>query len=188
MYSLVRRTPARRAHHSRARRAALASGPERKEREAGRKMTNPHPGAGRQVGNRGRAAGTRRARRQALEVAHHVVGCVADESPRERYAGDIGLRLGCPSERRPQRREQLPAARRQRVTLRADRQARAVEPHLQRVAETDERVTRQPLAALDALEQDRKSTRLNSSHSQISYAVFCLKTKNTYLVIDPSAR
>src|SRR5205085_7012562 len=28
-----------------------------------------------------------------------------------------------------------------------------------------------------ALGQDRKSTRLNSSHSQISYAVFCLKKK-----------
>src|SRR2546430_6236943 len=27
--------------------------------------------------------------------------------------------------------------------------------------------------------KDRKSTRLNSSHSQISYAVFCLKKKNT---------
>src|SRR2546430_6154135 len=27
------------------------------------------------------------------------------------------------------------------------------------------------------LPQDRKSTRLNSSHSQISYAVFCLKKK-----------
>src|SRR2546430_6369160 len=27
------------------------------------------------------------------------------------------------------------------------------------------------------LEGDRKSTRLNSSHSQISYAVFCLKKK-----------
>src|SRR5688572_32070722 len=26
---------------------------------------------------------------------------------------------------------------------------------------------------------DRKSTRLNSSHSQISYAVFCLKKKDT---------
>src|SRR5688572_32356791 len=26
--------------------------------------------------------------------------------------------------------------------------------------------------------KDRKSTRLNSSHSQISYAVFCLKKKN----------
>src|SRR2546430_9408526 len=28
-------------------------------------------------------------------------------------------------------------------------------------------------------EIDRKSTRLNSSHSQISYAVFCLKKKKT---------
>src|SRR2546427_5356218 len=30
---------------------------------------------------------------------------------------------------------------------------------------------------LRATVQDRKSTRLNSSHSQISYAVFCLKKK-----------
>src|SRR5690606_42049741 len=28
--------------------------------------------------------------------------------------------------------------------------------------------------------QDRKSTRLNSSHVKISYAVFCLKKKNIY--------
>src|SRR5690349_23077517 len=28
-------------------------------------------------------------------------------------------------------------------------------------------------------DQDRKSTRLNSSHVEISYAVFCLKKKNT---------
>src|SRR2546422_8398037 len=28
-------------------------------------------------------------------------------------------------------------------------------------------------------ERDRKSTRLNSSHGYISYAVFCLKKKNT---------
>src|SRR5438445_1849863 len=28
-------------------------------------------------------------------------------------------------------------------------------------------------------DQDRKSTRLNSSHANISYAVFCLKKKNT---------
>src|SRR5689334_23972152 len=28
---------------------------------------------------------------------------------------------------------------------------------------------------------DRKSTRLNSSHSSISYAVFCLKKKTTYI-------
>src|SRR2546430_12492223 len=31
--------------------------------------------------------------------------------------------------------------------------------------------------------RDRKSTRLNSSHSQISYAVFCLKKKN---ILPPS--
>src|SRR2546427_6188212 len=30
-----------------------------------------------------------------------------------------------------------------------------------------------------AINADRKSTRLNSSHSQISYAVFCLKKKKT---------
>src|SRR5256885_5563933 len=35
------------------------------------------------------------------------------------------------------------------------------------------------LAALSDLIQDRKSTRLNSSHLVISYAVFCLKKKNT---------
>src|SRR5688572_31631047 len=32
--------------------------------------------------------------------------------------------------------------------------------------------------------RDRKSTRLNSSHSQISYAVFCLKKKN---IIPPQS-
>src|SRR2546430_7581389 len=33
---------------------------------------------------------------------------------------------------------------------------------------------------------DRKSTRLNSSHSQISYAVFCLKKKKHYTDRRPS--
>src|SRR3712207_8911896 len=31
---------------------------------------------------------------------------------------------------------------------------------------------------------DRKSTRLNSSHANISYAVFCLKKKNKYLACN----
>src|SRR5688572_31152304 len=40
-----------------------------------------------------------------------------------------------------------------------------------------------PCSLSDAREvsQDRKSTRLNSSHSQISYAVFCLKKKTQNL-------
>src|SRR2546430_8805195 len=43
---------------------------------------------------------------------------------------------------------------------------------------------------------DRKSTRLNSSHSQISYAVFCLKkkkkkkhsTSNSEMILSPSTQ
>src|SRR2546427_2782833 len=46
-------------------------------------------------------------------------------------------------------------------------------------------------ARLDTLtrcrSRDRKSTRLNSSHSQISYAVFCLKKKKKYNFFDVSS-
>src|SRR5687768_17430155 len=39
-----------------------------------------------------------------------------------------------------------------------------------------------PIAArTSAARSDRKSTRLNSSHGYISYAVFCLKKKNLFL-------
>src|SRR3712207_7521563 len=34
---------------------------------------------------------------------------------------------------------------------------------------------------------DRKSTRLNSSHANISYAVFCLKKKNRYYPPPPTS-
>src|SRR3712207_7741883 len=37
------------------------------------------------------------------------------------------------------------------------------------------------LARAEGLTLDRKSTRLNSSHANISYAVFCLKNKNLIL-------
>src|SRR3712207_8803957 len=37
-------------------------------------------------------------------------------------------------------------------------------------------------ALLFALFQDRKSTRLNSSHANISYAVFCLKKKKQSII------
>src|SRR5258707_11953643 len=35
---------------------------------------------------------------------------------------------------------------------------------------------------------DRKSTRLNSSHANISYAVFCLKKKKTHTEADEGSR
>src|SRR2546427_5481266 len=37
---------------------------------------------------------------------------------------------------------------------------------------------------VDLLFEDRKSTRLNSSHSQISYAVFCLKKKKKKIKVN----
>src|SRR3712207_7949736 len=39
-------------------------------------------------------------------------------------------------------------------------------------------------AARDLADQDRKSTRLNSSHANISYAVFCLKKKKNMPVVE----
>src|SRR5688572_18383372 len=50
---------------------------------------------------------------------------------------------------------------------------------LQTRLEDERRVNQEKLALLTNAEEklDRKSTRLNSSHSQISYAVFCLKKK-----------
>src|SRR3712207_8479609 len=36
--------------------------------------------------------------------------------------------------------------------------------------------------------RDRKSTRLNSSHANISYAVFCLKKKKTLIAIRTTSR
>src|SRR2546422_8387890 len=46
-------------------------------------------------------------------------------------------------------------------------------PHGERAVVTRDRVARRSRVA----SQDRKSTRLNSSHGYISYAVFCLKKK-----------
>src|SRR5438034_3263208 len=59
----------------------------------------------------------------------------------------------------------LPARRRQRLCRRAEVRLRP----------------RQLRPPRRRLQQDRKSTRLNSSHTVISYAVFCLKKKKTKL-------
>src|SRR5205085_10053954 len=65
---------------------------------------------------------------------------------------------------------------------RAGHPRRRADEHRFEEARQIDRFAAQPLAhQLPALlpGEDRKSTRLNSSHSQISYAVFCLKKKNT---------
>src|SRR5438270_6123905 len=58
-----------------------------------------------------------------------------------------------------------------------DRLGRDLALHIERAPPPDDVVWGR--GALD-MKRDRKSTRLNSSHSQISYAVFCLKKKKTH--------
>src|SRR5205085_12390029 len=67
------------------------------------------------------------------------------------------------------------AARHERVGLDHPRQP----PRLRRPTERERQALQGPLHRQVQLgvAEDRKSTRLNSSHSQISYAVFCLKKK-----------
>src|SRR3712207_6858427 len=51
----------------------------------------------------------------------------------------------------------------------------------ERHGETDEPRLDDPTARDEPPVEDRKSTRLNSSHANISYAVFCLKNKTDHL-------
>src|SRR5687768_18185612 len=74
-----------------------------------------------------------------------------------------------------------------RLAHRADEEADACERQQRplRAAEDLDRLPRQPLGVGERQRvverarrhRDRKSTRLNSSHGYISYAVFCLKKK-----------
>src|SRR6266478_3827295 len=62
------------------------------------------------------------------------------------------------------------------VVHRSDHRARR---QLSLSGNSTEQNARQKRAECGTIDGDRKSTRLNSSHSQISYAVFCLKKKKT---------
>src|SRR5207302_6676858 len=53
--------------------------------------------------------------------------------------------------------------------------ALAIDPHERLVLHAGDKIVAGDVVAVP----DRKSTRLNSSHVKISYAVFCLKKKNT---------
>src|SRR2546421_4247827 len=68
-----------------------------------------------------------------------------------------------------------PPPSRQPSSLTCSRQS----PKAHKPRETLPRAAKLPSAAYEySATTDRKSTRLNSSHDQISYAVFCLKKKN----------
>src|SRR5438552_4699307 len=60
----------------------------------------------------------------------------------------------------------------------AERHAGDLLARQERAARPARRLGQRPGRRGRAADQDRKSTRLNSSHQIISYAVFCLKKKN----------
>src|SRR5947209_12614412 len=60
-----------------------------------------------------------------------------------------------------------------------------VDGRFQRDTNSELRVAHAANLAVPCLTKDRKSTRLNSSHANISYAVFCLKKKKK--IHEPSA-
>src|SRR5207248_8175914 len=89
----------------------------------------------------------------------------------------------------PSLHDALPISERVRTEGRGDRDIRRVaaprEQHPADARDVVARVENVPLTAEIDFEpgreihrRDRKSTRLNSSHRTISYAVFCLKIKN----------
>src|SRR5438034_3605300 len=77
--------------------------------------------------------------------------------------------------RRPPRSTLFPYT----TLFRSRQQAVAFEERLQGLMQ-DHEVSLREVAEL----RDRKSTRLNSSHTVISYAVFCLKKKNPSEALD----
>src|SRR3712207_7252968 len=92
--------------------------------------------------------------------------------------------------RRPPRSTLFPYTTLFRSDRRAERlgDSRAVDllrlqPGVRHIRYAPGRVERQVGAAAGANQRDRKSTRLNSSHANISYAVFCLKKKNNTAVV-----
>src|SRR3712207_8046910 len=89
--------------------------------------------------------------------------------------------------RRPPRSTLFPYTTLFRSPQPAVRRVRDVAARRRPAAERDARAgARDGLRAQPPDQRDRKSTRLNSSHANISYAVFCLKKKKLKLTTTAS--
>src|SRR3712207_8570684 len=95
--------------------------------------------------------------------------CFNDTATTEIYTLSLHDALPISRDHRPRRLPRLPALRR---AAPPDRRGRPSVGGRGRAA-----VPREGLLVHVRVRRDRKSTRLNSSHANISYAVFCLKKK-----------
>src|SRR2546427_4277332 len=128
----------------------------------GRRVVAP-PGARAAVESRAVRRASVRRRRARRHLLPYVVPAAG---PTRRHPGQSRLRRALP----PARALHVLAAEAARAVVDGLRHRRARLP-----AVGGDRVI-----SISRTRRDRKSTRLNSSHSQISYAVFCLKKKNKY--------
>src|SRR2546427_12657684 len=133
--------------------------------------------------------------RHRREVVLLVVGCVALPHDEDDLQPLRAQRPECPAMRMPP--PPLLVVVRPGPLTRPEREERDLIAHVpQRLVAGDAEV-HDPLLlpaplghrhgsslGLEMPKRDRKSTRLNSSHSQISYAVFCLKKKNSEITIN----
>ncbi len=97
--------------------------------------------------------------RQPFEQSHHIVARHANQPARERQPLDFGLRPRCALERIAQRTKVLVLRGRPRPALAVDTEPASVHANFERVAETEERIAGEALAALDALQQEARPER-----------------------------
>src|SRR3712207_8360527 len=79
----------------------------------------------------------------------------------------------------------LPSCTSRSIETRATSRLTGSKQEMTTVSGVSSMMTSTPVAASNARMLDRKSTRLNSSHANISYAVFCLKKTEEQLMDVP---
>ena len=126
------------------------------EGDAAREMVEHEKRAWGHVMHRRHGICAHTARRQTLKEAHHVIRGVADEATRERDARHLRQWARRLQERATQHVQQFPCAPRCRLRAALDGSAAGCDLKFQAIPEADEGVAREPLAALDALEQEAR--------------------------------
>ena len=150
---------AQRLHDLRAQRAALALAPRMQQRDAAREVVEYQQRLRCEVVSLRRGFDDARVRRQPLEVAHEIVTGNADQAAGQWHTGNSRARLRRIRERLAQCLQQFVLVARRGTRAAVDREAELVEPNLGAFAEADERIAREALAALDALQQEARLER-----------------------------
>ena len=152
-----RHRAAQRLHDFAPQRLPLVLAAGMQERNAARQVVEHQQRARRDIMGVRSFRGLQAAAREPLEVADRVVGGVADETAEQRHAGHLRQGLRGLGEGGAQGVEKLSVRFRPGRSDAADMQARRIEPHFQAIAEADEGIAREPLAALDAFQQEPRA-------------------------------